>query len=248
LDFGIFGEFDERMRRLTSLLMNSLVRGDLEMATHYLLRMATLAPDANPEAFRKEIGACYQTWRGSTVSEFGFAKLLYEELSLGVKHGIIFPDDMVLFGKAMLTIEGVILAVDPEMDLSKEAAPFMKKVRADLFSTERLSQALERSLPLWWELAESLPRTLPPAIERVLQEPPSRQPAAALSPARVGLAEATTIASGAAMMIAEVGPAWRGVPLLGVAVLTVGVAWAMTGPRPGSARARRQRAQRPRGG
>ncbi len=224
LDFGIFGEFDERMRRLTSLLMLSLVRGDTELATSYLLRMATLRPDADPEAFRKEIGACYRAWKGSTVSEFGFARLLYDELSLGVKHGIVFPDDMVLFGKAMLTIEGVILGICPEMDLSKEAAPFMEKVRAQLFGWERLQQAAERSLPLWWELLERLPASLPQALDRALEAPPAVSPRPAPRPT-LPMAEVATIVAGAALMIAQLGPEWRGIPLLGLAVLCAGQAW-----------------------
>ncbi len=233
LDFGIFGELDERMRRLTSLLMLSLVRGDVDLATSYLLRMATLSPDADPDAFRKEIGVCYRAWKGSTVSEFGFAQLLYDELSLGVKHGIIFPDDMVLFGKAMLTIEGVILAVDPEMDLSKEAAPYMEKVRGDLFGWERLEEAVERSLPLWWELAERLPVSLPQAVERALQAPTHDAPPPPPSP-HLALAEVATIGSGVALLIAEVGPSWHEIPLLGLGVLSAGVAWGIRTGRRGS--------------
>jgi len=229
LDFGIFGEFDERMRRLTALLMHCLVRGDIDLGISYLLRMATLGPDADPETFRREIAARYRDWRGSSVSEYGFAELLYEELALGAQNDIIFPNDMVLFGKAMLTIEGVVLAVDPDIDLSKAAAPYMEKVRAQLFGRERLMEAVERSMPLWWELAERLPVTLPQALDRLLAPPSSSTPARSAPAPSLPWPELATIGAGAALLIGDVGPSWREMSVLGLTVLAIGIVVGIAG-------------------
>ncbi|NOY89611.1 MAG: AarF/ABC1/UbiB kinase family protein [Deltaproteobacteria bacterium] len=229
LDFGIFGEFDERMRRLTALLMHCLVRGDIDLGISYLLRMATLGPDADPETFRREIAARYRDWRGSSVSEYGFAELLYEELSLGAQNDIIFPNDMVLFGKAMLTIEGVVLAVDPDIDLSKAAAPYMEKVRAQLFGRERLMEAVERSMPLWWELAERLPVTLPQALDRLLAPPSTPAPARSTPAPSLPWPELATIGAGVALLVADVGPLWREMSVLGLTVLAIGIVVGVAG-------------------
>jgi len=227
LDFGIFGELDERTQRLTALLMNAMVGGEIDRATGYLLRMARLRPDADPDAFRDAVGACYRRWQGSTVSEYGFAELIYDELSLGAQNGVIFPADMVLFGKAMLTIEGVILALDPELDLSKEAAPYMEALGKRMFSKERLEEACRRSAPLWWELAEALPTAIPMALDRLLE--PSKSPRIpALAPVvQVPLAEVGMMVTGAMLMVSGVGPLVSGVSVLGLVVLGIGVAWSM---------------------
>ncbi len=169
LDFGIFGRMDERLQRDCALLMWALVHGDVELASAFMLRMATLEPDARIPEFRRAVEARYSAWRGSSVSEYGFATLLFEEISLGASHGVVFPSDAVLLGKAMVTLEGVVLAVDPSMDISTKATPYMATIKDKLFSMGRIRDAVERSLPLWWGLLERLPTELAYRLDRQLE-------------------------------------------------------------------------------
>ncbi|MCB9685996.1 MAG: AarF/ABC1/UbiB kinase family protein [Alphaproteobacteria bacterium] len=182
LDFGIFGRVDDRMRRDCALLMWALGRGDVDLASYFLLRMARVEPGADVAAFREAVEARYRAWHGKSVAEYGFAKLVYEELTIGARYGLVFPSDTVLLGKALVTVEGVVLAVDPSMDLSKEADPYLNRLKEQLFSVDRLREGLERSLPIWWELAERLPLGAAELLERGVWPVPT--PAEATAPGR----------------------------------------------------------------
>ncbi len=231
LDFGIFGRLDKEMRRASTLLMWSLARGDQAMASRYLLRLATLEPDADVAAFRAAIEARYRAWHGSTVSEYGFARLLYDELSVGAHHGVIFPPDMVLLGKAMVTLEGVVMSISPEMDLSAEAQPFLDELRSELFGPERLREALYRSLPAWFELAEHLPLGLADLVDRTLTSEPVRPSPPAVAP-KPALAGPTLVLAGALLSIASLPPVRSGWSLPGAALLLAGlVALALSATR-----------------
>lgn len=173
LDFGIFGRLDEKLLKDCALLMWALVKGDVQLASYFLLRMASLEPNADIQSFRRRIEERYQKWQGSSISEYGFARLIYDEFSLGARYGVIFPPNIVLLGKAMVTIEGVALAIDPDLDISKEARPYFNVLQKRLFSLKELRKALERAFPLWWELAEGLPVKLAETLERNLKYLPT---------------------------------------------------------------------------
>ena len=221
LDFGIFGALTERMQRDSALLMWALSRGDTELASAFLLRMAQLEPDADVPAFRRAVEARYRDWQGRSVSEYGFARLLYDELTLGARHGVIFPSDAVLLGKAMVTMEGIALAVDPELDLSREAEPYLQGVRDRLFRPERLVDAVVRSLPLWWEVAERLPLALAERSEQGAPRAPTAQPA---QPSPV--VPAAALLGGAALLASGLPPVVWGWSLPGALLLGLALWWA----------------------
>lgn len=222
LDFGIFGQLDDRLRRMSALMMWTAGRGDTELTSLFMLRIATLEADADVGAFRRGIEDCYRAWLGKSIREYGFGKLVFEQMSVAARHGVRMPPDMVLFAKAMLTVEGVALALDPDLDISKEIQPYMEKVQKTLYDPARLRHAFERSLPVWWEVAERLPVGLAELVDRRWANPPPPAPAAAAPPS-ARFYSAALVVSGALLLGQRVEPIWFGVPALGAALLGVGL-------------------------
>ncbi|NOY27093.1 MAG: AarF/ABC1/UbiB kinase family protein [Oligoflexia bacterium] len=222
LDFGIFGRIDRRLRRDCAMLMWCLSEGDAELAATFLLRMATLDPGATVPAFRREVEACYRAWHGNSVGEYGFAKLLYQELTLGARHGVVFPSEMVLLGKAMVTIEGVALAVDSELDISEVARPYLDSLRSQLFDPAELKKAMVRAFPLWWSLAERLPIALAQVLDQTLV---TEQPLPAVPRKRTRLRALAALVALAGIVLLAVGlRPWAGdAAALGGALLLASV-------------------------
>lgn len=165
LDFGIFGRLDDRLQRLAAMLMWTLARGDVDLASFFLLKAADVEPGADVRAFRRAIEERYRRWRGATVSEYGFGRLAYDEVTVGARHGVVMPREMVLLGKALLTLEGVALTLAPDLDLAKEAEPYLDELSAKLFDPHRLAERVHRALPVWWLLAEDLPTRLAELVD-----------------------------------------------------------------------------------
>ncbi len=219
LDFGIFGRIGEREKRECALLMWTLSRGDMELASYFLLRMARLEPGADVGAFREAVEGRYRAWQGRSVSEYGFARLVYEEFSLGARHGVVFPPEMVLLGKALVTVEGVVLAVDPSLDLSEVSRPYLDRLRGELFSMEHLREGLIRSMPIWFELSERLPLGLAELTERRLwPAPPAPEP----PPRGVAVAPAAILA-GALLLSTALPPVIAGWSIPGTLLLLAGL-------------------------
>jgi len=205
LDFGIFGEVDARLARSCALVMWALTRGDTALASLHLVRLADIQPGADVPGFRRAVEARYRAWRKARVRDYGLGRLVFDELTLGARYGLEFPSDAILVGKALVTVEGVILWVDPDTDLAVELEPHLGRVARKLFDPKVLTDELVRSLPTWWDVIEHLPlgpaTALDAALVAPLQAAPSPpQPTSAPLGARqwVVVAAAVLVAAGVA--------------------------------------------------
>jgi ubiquinone biosynthesis protein len=221
LDFGIFGELDEATRRDAGLSLLMLAEGQFELAGRYLLRLAMLEPQADPRGYRRALGQLYRAWRHATVGEYGFARLTYDIVQLGARHGVIYPPEVILYVKAMATLEGVSLRMVPGMNLAEEARPYLRDMETRLHDPRRLRRAVAHAWPLWLDMAERLPFNAAGWLDRQWEEPPGvtvRPPARdhARWPILATLA-------GVALLVAQVGPSWQGLSWLGLTVLALGL-------------------------
>ncbi|MCB0361278.1 MAG: AarF/ABC1/UbiB kinase family protein [Bdellovibrionales bacterium] len=170
LDFGIFGQLDEKMRRYGALVLLEVTKGNMALMSHFLLQMADIEEGANIREFVRKVSDAYHTWRMSTIGEYGFGKLVFQMFTLGAQHGVRFPPDLVLYSKAMLTIEGVALALAPGLNLANESAPYFEKLKNQLFSFERLKDQVVDSIPIWFDLMERLPVGLAFGFDHLLSQ------------------------------------------------------------------------------
>lgn len=166
LDFGIYGRLNERLQRACAVLIWTMARGDAELTSYFLVRVAEPDGAANVRGFRRAMQERYRDWFGASVSEYGFGRLAFEELTLAGRYGLAMPPDLVLLAKALVTIEGVVRALDPEVDLAKEAGPYLERVRGRLFSVAHVKDGLTRSLPLWWDVLERAPVAVAELLDR----------------------------------------------------------------------------------
>nr|AHZ45632.1 ABC-1 domain protein [uncultured bacterium] len=221
LDFGIYAELPPRLKRNMALSAMHLAEGDLHLATSYMLKVATLKHGADPRGFREAVRELYQTWRGSPAQGYGFGRLVYDQIMLAARYGVEFPADAIVFAKALLTLEGVAFRLAPDLDLSRQAEPFLRSLRWKYIAPRRWLAVLAETLPLWLDVAEELPLASDRLLERQLsrrEAEPSPRPAwgEAVFPGLIALA-------GAVLLAGAVPPTWNGISLLGLAILLAGL-------------------------
>ena len=233
LDFGIFGELDEPTRRTLAHTQLTMARGEFEAAIRILLRLAEVEPAGDPVAYRREVAGHYREWQRANVAEYGFGRLVFDVVGAGARHGIIFPPEVILYGKCMATLEGVATMVVPDANLSAIATPCLERIAEALLGPVALEEAWRRALPVLFDLAERLPIDGSARLLRALDDTRPAPPNAPLARHERDGARAeplnpaiAVLLAGAALALGGVGPSWEGVPLLGGMLLTLGLLWA----------------------
>ncbi|WP_330180197.1 AarF/UbiB family protein [Nocardia sp. NBC_01503] len=134
IDFGMFGRLDRTQRRRMGLMLLALIGGDYNAVGTQLLRMSTLRPGADPRGFRDAVAELVEDWY-EAESGMTAAQLLLRDLGLGGAFGIVFPRELMLLCRALVTLESTARVVRPELDLSVLFRPLLPQLLISLLPT-----------------------------------------------------------------------------------------------------------------
>jgi ubiquinone biosynthesis protein len=177
VDFGMFGRLDSAERKRMTVMGLALIEGDYEAVGKQLLHLSEFLPGADPAGFHARFTDTVEEWFGQRAADFSTPRLLLHGLSLGARHGITFPRELMLLARALVTLEATAIIVDPQLNLAELARPLLPELRHMLLPSP---QALEEHWRMhrfeYLSLAVELPALLPEAITR-LRQGPVRPPA-----------------------------------------------------------------------
>jgi len=143
-DFGIVGYLtaEERARFVDYII--AFRDKDPQKAAEHLLEFAEAKKEADPENFRifientlsKIIFSSEAQRRGSLTSAF------YHTLNAGAKYGFSFNTDLVLLGKALMTLESMVNELNPDFDINREVGEFVDILYKEAVRPEKIAKNL----------------------------------------------------------------------------------------------------------
>lgn len=182
IDFGMFGRLEPGQRQRMAVMGLALIGRDYDAVGSQLLHLSEFLPGADPAGFRARFADTVEEWYGQRAADFSLPRLLLHGLSLGARHGIAFPRELMLLSRALVTLEATAMIVDPELNLAELAGPLLPELRRMLLpSLDTLEEHWQSHRFEYLSLAAELPYLLPEAISRLRQGPP-RPPAPPAAP------------------------------------------------------------------
>ncbi|MBK7583269.1 MAG: hypothetical protein IPI67_24130 [Myxococcales bacterium] len=110
---------------------------------------------------------------GSSVTEQSLARTYLEVVQAGARHGVVFPSEMLLQAKALVTMEALCLYLAPEFRFSEELRPIVARRLAERVSPAALVDRLWEIVPdlcvtgeLFYTERDSAPSEVEPAFRR----------------------------------------------------------------------------------
>lgn len=130
LDFGLHGRLSLRQRRRMGFLLWALLDGDHDTVADQLLRLSSPRPGADADGFRDALAEVVEEWQTSApTAGYTTARLLLRQLAVGGQHGIVFPPELMLLARALVTTEATAAVIDPAASLVELAAPLLPELR-----------------------------------------------------------------------------------------------------------------------
>lgn len=135
LDFGLLGRLNEEARREQMLMMEAVVKENLERLFVAVLDVLDaprgLAVSDTYEDFSEEadewLDACDNP--GATFEEKTITRLVHASMSIARQIGLVLPMQTMLYFKALLTVDSVVLRLAPEFDYKKETRRAIRLIR-----------------------------------------------------------------------------------------------------------------------
>jgi ubiquinone biosynthesis protein len=151
LDFGMVGRLDQRCREDFADLVYGAAARDGARTTTALLRLTEHDEDVEPDprAIERDVA--------ELIDRHVLAVLLQQILQLISRHRLRIPADLVTMLKALATVESLGVRLDPELDMIKQAEPYVRKLKFERFSPRRIISDLYDSGADLLQLAREVP-------------------------------------------------------------------------------------------
>lgn len=160
IDFGIVGRLSEKARSQLANMVLAILTEDFEVLCYQYAELGAAPSSINFDDFQREIRNALSPYMGLSLSEMNTGKILMEATKIATKYRITIPGDWMIVFKAILTMEGMGLKLDPDFNMIEAGKSMIKELVKKQYSIERLSK---EALWIGKELAalmQTLPRQL----------------------------------------------------------------------------------------
>ena len=169
LDFGMMGSVERQTREDFADLVHSVVMRDESGAMRALLMLTQYDEEPDERLLARDLADLMGQYSHQPLKDLHMEKLLQALMEVISRHRLQMPPDLFLMLKALATVEGVGLSLDPDFHIINQAAPFIQRVKMERFHPKRVaSEALQSGADLV-RLAQEIPgeiRTLLRQVKR----------------------------------------------------------------------------------
>jgi ubiquinone biosynthesis protein len=225
LDFGIVGRLTPYLRREAVRLYAALIKRDVNGVVKHLLRIGKPSDTTDVEDFRKDVENIITEWHGTELRQVRGTHMLHRLFDKSIEHDIAMPVDIILLAKALVTVEGTCLMLNPRFNFTREAEKYIGKyIHKRMFTKESFDEFVKKSREIG-ETIQMIPSETLATLEKLkrgiikidIDDTDLRRLALDIDKSSNRLSYsmvlAALIVSAALMMHANVGPYYRGFPV-----------------------------------
>lgn len=146
IDLGLVGRLSPELRDRAIDLMIAAIAGDASSLADALLAMGRARGRVDMVAFRAEVGVLSEKYLGRPLAEVELSALIRDLVQGAVKYEIDMPVELMMVGKALMTVEGIGKEIYPELDVWTELRPYFIRLVRERYSPQRLGRELLRTV------------------------------------------------------------------------------------------------------
>ena len=167
VDFGIVGYFDEKLKNSCIDLLYGIVEQDEELIMETLVSMGMESDNIDYEQLKSDIGFIIQPLQHASIKEIKISRVLEEILDIALRHKLRVPASFVLFGKTIITLEGVAIEYDPNFKLVETTKPFIEHLIAKRTNPLYIWKNFVHNMHKYRKFAEEFPEKAERALDRI---------------------------------------------------------------------------------
>ncbi|MDY2586962.1 ABC1 kinase family protein [Winogradskyella aquimaris] len=167
LDFGMMGSILPRDIEVFGKLFIAITRRDVNSIIKALQQLSNYTNIKDVRALEFDINEFVEKYYVRSVHKNEMSTILIELKDIIIQHGLKVPTHFFLLARSMVTLEGVVHKLDPELDQYDIAKPFLLRAVAKSFSPIRFGEKALNSIYELGNYMEDFPRDLKNAIRKI---------------------------------------------------------------------------------
>lgn len=229
VDFGIVGTLDDKDRRYLAENFLAFFDRDYHRVARLHVDSGWVPPGTRVDELESAIRTVCEPIFNKPLKDISFGQVLVRLFSIARAFDMEIQPQLVLLQKTLLNIEGLGRQLYPELDLWQTGQPVLREWMAERSGPRAILRRVRRELPEIRYMLERLPGTARKVLERLESGPESGAARAADVSGQAALLLARqrylaftgvlALASSAWCLAQQIGPAWLGWAIGGLAVL-----------------------------
>ncbi len=167
IDCGVVGHLNHRVRNSVASMFVALATEDYDQLAFDFIDLAPYTDKVQPDVFASELRNLFSPYYGLSFKNLDFGKILLESTGIAAKHGLILPSELLLFFKAVVTVEGMGRSLIKDFDLLKYTNEFSTELLKSQYDSNRLGKNFVHLIKDSNSLLISLPRQIKQALRRL---------------------------------------------------------------------------------
>jgi ubiquinone biosynthesis protein len=229
IDFGQMGRLSLKDREdFVDLVLNIVGGNELKVASA-VLKITIQQGELDLDDLALDVGEFMDRYLYMSLGELQAGKILQDLLELVSRHQLSLKPNLYLMLKALTTVEGVGLMLDPELELIELASPFMKKIKLGRVNPRRLAEEAGETGSQYLSLIRDLPEEARSILTQLRKgkmklefehrglETLRRSLDRVSNRVAFAIVLAAQIIGSSLIVLAGIPPKWYGIPLIGLA-------------------------------
>jgi ubiquinone biosynthesis protein len=235
LDFGMMGSMLPRDISIFGRLFISITNKDVKNIIKALQQLSNNAPIPDMRSFEFDINEFVEKYYVRDIQENELSTILLELKDIIIVHGLKVPTYFFLFARSLVTLEGVIDKLDPNLEQFEIVRPYLRKSATQKYNPLVMGKKVINSIVEFTNYMEEFPSDLKNAIQKINSgkvkvdlthkgiDPMVHTLQRITKQLITAFIMVALIVSAALFIIFEIHPLWKGISVIGMTSFTLAV-------------------------
>ncbi|WML38835.1 AarF/ABC1/UbiB kinase family protein [Neobacillus sp. OS1-2] len=160
MDFGIIGQLTPEMKQYVSSFVIAMMNQNTDEVVRTITNMGLVPDEVNHRKLRADVDMLREKYSRVPFSEMSLGRAVNDLFSVAFRHRIRIPTDLTILGKTLLTMEGMVEKLNPELSIIKIAKPFGRRLIKERFHPKNVAEKVRMQFSEYEEIFTEMPQTL----------------------------------------------------------------------------------------
>ncbi|MNN27984.1 putative protein kinase UbiB [compost metagenome] len=160
LDFGMVGKLSPHVQKHFAAFIIALRNKSSKGVIRAISELGMIPEDVNMQELYVDVDEMREKYYDVPLKDISMGEIFTDLLGVAFRHQIRIPSELTLVGKSILTMEGVIATLDPNMSVFDVAEPIGKKLYMGRLNPFPLLKEWIEDIPEYFSLLRDIPATL----------------------------------------------------------------------------------------
>jgi ubiquinone biosynthesis protein len=158
IDFGMVGRLTPEIKYHFASLVIAMMRQSTDGVIKAITRMGIVPDDVHLDRLRSDVDQLREKYLNVPLSQVSLGESVNDLFAVALQHHIRMPADLTILGKTLLTLEGIVQKLDPELSILKIAEPFGRQLLKERFHPKKMAGSAWNNIVNHAEVLTNLPK------------------------------------------------------------------------------------------